>query len=231
MNLVSYFRSGECYSSYAQCGEDRIIAHIFSTLLNIDKPSYLDIGAHHPFFLSNTYLFYQNGSAGVCVEPDPELCAYFKRKRKRDTCLNIGISVNGVKESQLYVMSVRALNTFSKETADRLVKDEEKQIENIVPVSMMPINQVIERYYSVWPNLVSLDTEGFDLEILQSLDFERYRPEVICAETLTYSMDKSERKLNEIIDFVKSKDYIVYADTYINTIFVEHQTWSKRLSQ
>lgn len=42
--------------SYSQCGEDRILAFIFRSL-GIDKPSYLDIGAHHPYMLNNTMYF------------------------------------------------------------------------------------------------------------------------------------------------------------------------------
>jgi hypothetical protein len=38
--------------SYSQCGEDILINYIFS-LRGIVKPSYIDIGANHPFFINN----------------------------------------------------------------------------------------------------------------------------------------------------------------------------------
>jgi hypothetical protein len=67
-----------------------------------------------------------------------------------------------------------------------------------------------------------------DFQILQSLDLDKWRPEVFCIETLTYTEDKTERKLREIIDHMLGKDYMVYADTYINTIFVDRKTWQRR---
>jgi hypothetical protein len=52
--------------SYSQCGEDILIDFVFKQL-KIENPSYLDIGAHHPFHLNNTYYFYKNGSSGVNI--------------------------------------------------------------------------------------------------------------------------------------------------------------------
>jgi len=46
--------------SYSQCGEDLIISHIIKSL-SIQTPTYIDVGAHHPFYLSNTAYFYNGG--------------------------------------------------------------------------------------------------------------------------------------------------------------------------
>src|SRR4051794_26326102 len=52
--------------SYAQSGEDVIVAGIFN-YLRIAKPTYLDVGAFLPIYSSNTYLLYRQGSRGVLV--------------------------------------------------------------------------------------------------------------------------------------------------------------------
>lgn len=75
---------------------------------------------------------------------------------------------------------------------------------------------------------MSLDTEGYVFKILKSLDFKNFRPEVFCVETLTYTENKTEKKETEIIDFMIEKGYFVYADTYINTIFVDKNKWINR---
>ena len=56
--------------SYSQLGEDLIIEFVFNGI-GINKINYLDIGAHHPIEINNTYLFYLKGSYGVLIEPDP----------------------------------------------------------------------------------------------------------------------------------------------------------------
>jgi hypothetical protein len=52
---------------------------------------------------------------------------------------------------------------------------------------------------------------------------DRRISEVFCIETLTYAEDKTERKIPEIANFIRDMGYYIYADTYINTIFIEKE--------
>jgi FkbM family methyltransferase len=191
-------------------------------------PSYLDVGAHHPVFLSNTYLFYEKGCSGVCVEPDPTLFSEIKRKRHRDICLNIGVGSNNKSEADFYIMSSRAMNTFSQAEAERYQSYGSLNIEKKIKIPLIQINQIISDNFSTKPNLISLDVEGLDIEIIKTFDFVRYRPEIFCIETLTYTEDKSESKIPEIISHMETKNYFLYADTYINSIFVDKEIWFRR---
>jgi len=213
-------------TSFSQCGEDLIIKLIFETL-EVKKPFYIDIGAHHPFHLSNSALFYKEGANGICIEPDPVLFQNIKKERCRDVCLNIGVSGSGdLEELLFYKMSTPSLNTFSKKEAEKYRDDYGYQIENVIKVPVMPVSKVLSDYLcNKRVDLLSLDVEGMDLEILQGWNFLEHRPLVACLETLEFSNDRSGVKLTEIIDFMKSKDYMVYADTYINTIFVDSKIY------
>lgn len=212
--------------SYAQCGEDIIIAYVFEAL-GVNEIRYLDIGAHHPSYLSNTYLFYTRGHHGVCVEPDGTLLSAFRTQRPRDTLLNIGIAPEEG-EADFFVMSTPTLNTFSREEAERVASYGSQRIERVERVRIRPVNTVLAESFAVPPNLLSLDVEGLDMAILQSLDFSACAPDVICVETLSYTEDRSERKLTEIMDFVTAQGYFVYADTYVNSIFVRTDAWRNR---
>lgn len=75
------------------------------------------------------------------------------------------------------------------------------------------------------PNLISIDVEGLDLQILKTLNFEKYRPEVFCIETLQHSKNYTETKNQDLISFLETQDYFVYADTYINTIFCRRDAY------
>jgi FkbM family methyltransferase len=213
--------------SYSQCGEDIILRQLLMAL-GISKVSYLDIGAHHPTYLSNTYLFYENGDNGVCVEPDPSLFRAFGKKRPRDIHLNCGVGVVPG-EADFFVMSTSTLNTFSKEEAERYQSYGQQRIMKTIRIELETINEIIRQNFEKSPNLISLDVEGLDYLILQNFDFKKYRPEVFCLETLSYTEDKSERKLTEIIELMHANDYLTYADTYINTIFVDTAAWNNRL--
>ncbi len=163
--------------SFSQSGEDLIIQYIFMWL-RINKPSYIDIGAHHPTFLSNTHLFYENGSTGVCVEPDPFLFEPIRKARKRDICLNIGVGGGVTDKAEFYILNSRTLNTFSREEALRYASYEGKTIEKVVEVQLISMNEIIEKYCKQVPNLVSLDVEGMDLQIPDDQITSRLRQKV-----------------------------------------------------
>ena len=212
--------------SYSQCGEDLIIQQLFS-VLGVKNVNYLDVGAHHPSYLSNTYLFYKNGGHGVCVEPDPSLFSEFKKKRPSDINLNCGVGVSsGV--ADFFIMSTSTLNTFSRLEAERYESYGKQKIVNTVSMELRTINSIINQFFDNCPNFVSLDVEGLDYMILNVFDFVKYRPEVFCLETLSYTEDNSERKISEIIDLMHANGYMTYADTYINTIFVDKLVWENR---
>ena len=212
--------------SYAQCGEDLILQHLFAAM-GVSKITYLDIGAHHPTYLSNTYFFYERGGSGVCVEADPALFEAFPRTRPRDVHLNCGAGIAAGK-ADFFVMSTSTLNTFSKEDAARYVSYGQHRIVKTIQIHLETINDIIDRHFDAPLNLLSLDVEGLDYPILQSFDFKRYRPQTFCLETLSYTEDKSERKLTEIIELMHANGYMTYADTYVNTIFVDKLTWTNR---
>lgn len=216
--------SAEGQRSYSQCGEDRIAKFIFDTL-HIPAPCYLDIGAHHPHYLNNTTLFYAAGGHGVNVEPDPALIADFSEKRPRDVNLNIGI---GEKEGTLpfFVMNVRTLNTFSESEARQLEQSGKFRIEQVLQIPLRSVNTVLEEQFGKdAPDFVSLDVEGLDLQILQSFDFSRWKPKVICVETITYSDHREGHKIPEIAALLHDCGYFSFADTYVNTLFVDRETW------
>jgi FkbM family methyltransferase len=214
--------------SFSQSGEDLIIDYIFTNYLRIHNPSYLDIGANHPTYLSNTYHFYKKGSRGVCVEPDKSLFLEIQKQRREDICLNVGVGFQLASKVPFYVMSEKTLNTFSSEVAERNQGYGYYKIQEVTEVDLLPIDEIISRNFSSCPNFISLDVEGLDFQILKSMDFIKFRPEVFCIETLTFVQDKSERKLEEIIAFMQENGYFVYADTFINTIFVDNDTWHNR---
>lgn len=211
--------SGRCKYSYSQVGEDIIVDYLFRSI-NIKKPSYLEIGSNHPFVDNNTYLFYCKGSTGVCIEPESELYKLIRKHRQHDVVLNAGIGL-GDEEADFYIFPqpYTGWNTFSKEEAMIREKEAGIKVKEIKKTKLLQINEVIKQNFPGSPDFLSIDVEGLDLLILKSLDFEKYRPGVICVETISFSISNTEQKMDELIVYVQSKGYFVYADTHVNTIF------------
>lgn len=207
-------------ASYSQTGEDVIIEYLLSSL-KISHPTYLEIGTNQPKICNNTYGFYKKGCRGVCIEPDIEMVRLIKKHRPKDVILNIGIGINDEENANFYLFPglVNGWSTFSKKEAD--IRKKESGLDyRTLSVPLININTIMKDYFEPHPNFISLDVEGLDLEILQSIDFEKFKPEVICVETITFGyLNNTESKITEINDYMHGKGYFAYADTHINTIF------------
>jgi len=210
--------------SFSQTGEDIIVKFIFDNI-GFNKPSYLDIGAHHPYYLSNTALFYELGSRGINIEPDPVLFENFIKYRPDDINLNIGIS-DKIGMQDFYIMNAPTLNTFSKEEADRAGLEGDYKIAKILKIKTELLQNIITQYANdKFPQFLNIDAEGIDELIINSIDFHSNYPIVICIETISFSNSGRGIKNLELINKIINAGYINYADTNINTIFVRKENW------
>src|SRR5713226_7824178 len=95
--------------SYSQFGEDMVLKKIFQ-----DKPDgfYVDVGAFHPKYYSNTYLLYLKGWKGINIDATPGSMEAFKRIRPRDC--NLEMPIGSRKQTLTYYMFEEpAFNGFS----------------------------------------------------------------------------------------------------------------------
>lgn len=239
-NLFDIFPAGAT-PSYAHSGED-VIAQKFlmesplgrvtgsnpsgtkSTNNHNSKPTYLDIGAADPVRGNNSYLFYVLGCRGALVEPNIDFVQEIKAKRPEDTVLNLGIGVTEEKEADYYCYTLNpAWNTFDKELAEARIAKSKNNYDKIIKMPLVPINRVIEEnFHGKAPDFLSTDVEGLDLAILKSLDFQRFRPKVICAETIAEDLTHALQTMNpEITAFLAEKGYDARGMTYYNTLYID----------
>lgn len=177
------------FYSYSAFGEDRVaLGWLSLSGLKMEEIRYLDIGASHPVVLSNTMLMYQCGASGALVEPDAQMAAALRARRPRDVVIQAAVAFDGRRSATLVQLSSSVFNTFSEERAERIVQSSAawtapQTIVGRTDVKLLPINCIIEENLdAVVPHFLSIDAEGVDFEILQSLDLNRFRPWIICTE-------------------------------------------------
>lgn len=224
-----HFFKGEAKISYAQFGEDILIDYFFHHYLKKQSPTYLDIGTNHPVSGNNTYLFYLRNCFGVCIEPDPVLYREILSKRSKAIVLNAGVGIGNEKEGILYTFAepYTGWNTFSKEEAINRQKETGITYKESEKIPFLSINEIMEKYFKPCPDFVSIDVEGLDFAILQTLDFNKFKPAVFCVETMSFSVSNKSEKSSDIIGLLLANGYLSYADTHINTIFVRKDILNK----
>ena len=199
---------------YSQEGEDIILNRLFEGKKN---GFYVDIGAHHPLRFSNTYLFYQQGWTGINVEAMPGSMELFNTLRPKD--INLEIPVSDKKQLLTYfIFNEPALNTFSETEAQKKDGLGGYEIINKIQLETLPLYKILDQYLPEGTEIdfLTIDVEGLDLAVLQSNDWEKYKPKLILVESLRNSLDDLNQ--NEIYLFLKAKGYSLFAKTY-NTMF------------
>lgn len=206
-------------STYAQHGDDLVILNIFHNI-GISRPSYMDIGAHHPVNISNTALLYKLGCRGVNIEPNPNLFENFKAQRQEDTNLNIGVAKESGVLDFYMIDDFSGRNTFDKRTAEDFVrKNPMFSIRSVQPIPVKNLNDVIAQTGGEFPDFLTLDVEGLDYEILESFDFSKTRPKVICVEFISGDGSNVHSGIKALMS---ERGYFLYFKTVGNAFYVHN---------
>ena len=202
-------------TSYSQEGEDLLLERHLSSVQN---GFYLEVGAHHPFRFSNTYLFYQRGWSGLCIDANPESMTFFKKFRPRDLCVEVGVSdQEGILD--YYVFNDKALNTFSSEKAKFIQEKTDYRLFRKLEVPVKPLNTILESHLPAHRKIdfLTLDIEGFDLKVLRTLDWKKYSPTFVVVEDHLFALEDPGR--SEIHQLMTSEGYQLVSKLYISLIY------------
>lgn len=168
------------YHSNSQFGEDMVIR---SLLGNAQRGFYVDIGSFHPVYYSNTYYFYCRGWRGINVDANPRNLELFKILRPRDINIEACIYPQSDSIVTFYDFDNPAFNTCDPAMAQNALA---KGVRLIAKRSLNTITftECLDRYVpeGFKIDLLSIDVEGLDEQILETNDWERYRPRILVFE-------------------------------------------------
>ena len=158
-------------------GEDLIIQNY---LKNINNGFYVDAGCYHPLHLSNTYLLHKRNWSGINIDISQFSIDLFNFLRPNDLNIYSAVSNTDRYVTIYFQKKISQLNTIYKEISKKRMqgKIQEKNIKSQKLNTILNKSKFINRKI----DFLNIDLEGADYEALQSLDFNIYRPKVICVE-------------------------------------------------
>ena len=172
------FGKGPTY--YSQFYEDYILGYVFK---DQRRGFYIDVGANDPDESSVTKYFYLAGWRGINIEPIPELVEKLNKSRPEDT--NTGVAISDRPGEMTLYKGVRAsgLSTLSPRIAASHRARGFEFTKMKIPVTTL--NAVLDEHAKGKPEItfLNVDVEGFERQVFSSIDFTRYRPRVIMAES------------------------------------------------
>lgn len=160
---------------FSQFGEDAILENFF---WGKSLGFYIEVGAFDPLVYSNTYWFYAKGWRGICIEPNPELFEKFRARRPGDTVLNLAVS-RSTGEAEFV-----CAGPYSGILDDNFAVPTERGKGPVIRVPTRPLRDVLAANLpdGVALDFMSVDCEGHDLTVLESNNWELFRPSVVLVE-------------------------------------------------
>ena len=199
--------------SYSQFNEDLLIDLLF---LKKGNGIYVDVGANDPVFNSNTKRFYDKGWHGINIEPGVEQFEKFISSRGRDINLNVGVGpIKGTMDFYR-VIGDSTLSSFNKKAAMKMAEKYELKVAKEEVVVLRLVDIFYEHLMDQHVDFMSVDAEGFDLDVLKSNDWSKFRPSLIMVEV--------DSQYKEIVSYMDNCNYAHIFNNFHNAIFLDSNT-------
>ena len=212
-----YIRNYKFLDNGSQFGEEKFVLSFFDKEY---KGKFLDIGCFHPTRHNNTYTMYKRGWHGINIDLNPLTIDLFDFARSNDININAAISDNEENKILYFVDELNTQNTLEANHISFLKNHHNLKEEEILKhtIKTRRLDKILDSYNFKDIDFMNIDVEGHELNILNSINFLKYKIKFICIEMIDHN-DQAKminKKLNEILD---RNGYILEKKMNYNFIF------------
>ena len=200
--------------SYSQFGEDRLLRALFSE----SEGNYVDVGAGEPSSGSNTFLFYRSGWSGTLIDPVSRYERWAAAVRSRDR-FELAICSNNAGTQEFFEFEQAQFSTTDSFRAEELMAAG-RTLARSYQVRSVAIADLPVECSPADPCFFSIDVEGAELSVLESVDWERTRPGVICVEELVFRLDEQ----SEVGRYLLARGYRLEGRVGLSSIYVHNDS-------
>ena len=166
---------------------------------------FIEVGANNGFSESNTYYLerFRNWQ-GILIEPIPHLHQECVNERPKSKVFNCALVSPDYPEPEIEMMYGHLMSLVKGAFDDDKVEAERVAIAGRklgftpykIKVPARTLTSILDEANVSEIDFFSLDVEGFELNALQGLDFDKYRPEFMLVECL------NEQSFHEIQSYI-----------------------------
>lgn len=170
--------------SYSQNGEDVMLLR---ALRHVEKGFYIDVGANDPFEDSVTQALYERGWHGINVEPVPRHYNALVEQRPSDINLQCAAGETDGSFTLYEIEEIRGWATLDASMAKAYSGKGYRVLE--IPVSVTTLSEICSQYVDGEIHFLKVDVEGAEEQVFRGMDFNRWRPWIIIAESRVPTAD------------------------------------------
>jgi len=184
------------------------------------KGTMVEVGAGPTTFYSMSKHFRDNGWRAICVEPIPKFYEMHKKEGNevyRCACsfedkdnVNFEIATTGTWSEDVEGISFSSLRVKNSHIDANQGMASNMKIENI-KVKVMKLDTLLESINVDKLDFVSVDTEGWELEVMRGFNVNKYQPKIILLENVAQS--------KEYVDYMQNIGYELDKSIEYNYIF------------
>lgn len=167
---------------------------------------FVEAGAVDGYFESNTYeLETFHGWRGVLIEPVPGMFQRIKHNRPHAVAVNCALVADAVATPFVEIEAAHALSRV-------IGPGGQPRGGPVVRVPARTLASILDEQAIGQVDLLSLDVEGYEIEVLKGLDFARHRPRFMIIECLTpgarAAMDSYLQGIYRPLEFPSHRDVL-----------------------
>jgi|TARA_B110000908_G_C10051941_1_gene356607 FkbM family methyltransferase len=168
-------------------------------IFNKTNGIFIELGANNGLLQSNTAFFEKELNwTGILIEPSVrgfELC---KKNRPSSICLNYACVSKEYSEEFIY-------GDFKHNHPMGSVNGIRRRKKDLTKVKAITLEKILDEHNYTTIDFLSLDTEGYELNILKGLNLDKYRPKFMLIEIYTVDYDT-------IFNYLTSKNYELHSN-------------------
>lgn len=201
--LAKFFTQGGLRGHFGQYGEDTFLRKHFRQRTGF----YIDVGAHHPFQLSNTAGLWLSGWNGVNIDASETAIRLFQKVRPLDTNIYAAVVPTAMSKSQEKITLYSSREIDNCATCDPQLALARGLTEKVsVPtISLKNVMDKLALQGLQKVDFLNIDIEGLDEAVLSDLAEWRFRPGVIMMEI--YGESIRDVLNSKAVDLLESENY------------------------
>ena len=154
------------------------------------KGTVIEVGGGYPEYYSFSKHYIQNGWRGIIFEPNPVYVAM--HKEANNEVYDVAVSSNDIDEVDFYRWGKSSGNHLSFSALGVRAASSEDEFKKVVDdcdilkVKTITLNTFFKQQNLNYVDIISVDTEGWEIEVMQGFNHLLYSAKVIILENLFY---------------------------------------------
>jgi FkbM family methyltransferase len=193
------------------CKKQPITKRILEYIKDIKNGFYIEAGAYDGLLQSNTkFLEEEYGWSGMLIEPSPKIFELLEKNRPDN--ININKCLVSSKYQYSTIQGAFDNGPMSSVNNIRNIQDAE-----LIYVSCNTLENILNDNYIEHIDFMTIDTEGYEFEVLEGLNLTKNRPTYLLIEI--YSNDK-----DKIFNYLEQNNYLLL-ENITNYNYYDNPGW------